>query len=243
MDYIIATQNTLLKKKPIQSSQLLDSDIKKVSVGEEYKVESYLYSENSHYQIKIPVLGKWYIYDTSGKNSHWDCSWEDSHETENKGDERSPNTGIKTIISTPHLVNWNNPEIYISKYFRTGEVTKQDYRRIPISGSIQEKNILALACDLDKLREYWGSGLVVTSWYRPHAVNAAVGGATRSFHLTGKGVDIYPLNGQLRKFQNLCLRYWRGGVGRGYPRGFVHLDSRVGLPAFKQGTPTAVWNY
>ena len=43
---------------------------------------------------------------------------------------------------------------------------------------------------LDPLRQLWGSPLYVNSGYRSHAVNAAVGGARNSQHLTGCAADI-----------------------------------------------------
>lgn len=43
---------------------------------------------------------------------------------------------------------------------------------------------------LDPLRQLWGSPLYVNSGYRSPAVNAAVGGARNSQHLTGCAADI-----------------------------------------------------
>lgn len=89
-------------------------------------------------------------------------------------------------------INWNNNTQQISKYFTVGEVTKGDHRRIPRSGGQIEKNILSLARELDRIREDWGSPIVVTSWYRPPAVNAAVGGVPNSHHIQGHAADIRP---------------------------------------------------
>ncbi|WP_353743953.1 D-Ala-D-Ala carboxypeptidase family metallohydrolase [Microcystis sp. LSC13-02] len=33
--------------------------------------------------------------------------------------------------------------------------------------------------ELDKIREEWGSPILITSWYRPQAVNRAVGSSGR----------------------------------------------------------------
>lgn len=95
------------------------------------------------------------------------------------------------------VIDWKNPQQKISRYFLTGEVTKNDLRRIPVTESEIESNILRLAIELDKIREEWGSGIVVTSWYRPIAVNRAVGGASNSQHIFGRAADIKPANGDL----------------------------------------------
>lgn len=244
---IVATQDTWLKKQPIQSVQLASDDKKLVERGTVYPIEKYSYDpSNSHYYITLGYgAGNWYIFDTSGPGSHWDCSWEDKTEAKEVEPEAvtpKPSTA-KRIITTPGKIPWSDPSVYISEYFRTLEVTLGDRNRIPRAGSAEERNILALARELDKLRKDWGSGLYITSWYRPPAVNRAVGGAIFSRHITGQGVDIKPANGNLQGLQNLCLRYWRGGVGKGMHRGFVHLDTRSGTPTWKAGRPTAVWNY
>ncbi len=105
------------------------------------------------------------------------------------------------------------------------EVTQNDDRRIPVAGSDEEAAILRLAAELDKVRGAWGGAIRVTSWYRPYAVNLAVGGVSNSFHLTGMAADIYPMSGDIYEFQDwLDHRWTQGGLGYGANRGFVHCD-------------------
>ena len=141
------------------------------------------------------------------------------------------------------MIDWNNTSIKISKYFSVGEVTKGDPRRIPIAGSEVEKEILKLAIELDKIREEWGSPILVTSWYRPSVVNKAVGGASNSQHLYGRAVDIKPKNGELSRFQSWLDQNWFGALGYGAKKGFVHLDMRNGKGWRTGGTKSTRWNY
>ena len=141
-------------------------------------------------------------------------------------------------------INWNNPSDKISEFFSVGEVTKGDARRVPTNPE-HRKNILALAVELDKIRKEWGSAIRVTSWYRPPAVNRAVGGVSNSQHITGNAVDIVPANGKLLEFERWLDQHWSGALGYGgrSRRGFVHIDMRNGK-GWKDGAPKGVrWNY
>lgn len=123
-------------------------------------------------------------------------------------------------------INWNDTHQPISRFFTVGEVTKGDPARIPVAGSEIERNILTLAQRLDTVREQWGP-IGVTSWYRPPAVNAAVGGASRSFHLWGQAADVFPYSGDGREFERSMASNWHGGVGlaQASGKGFTHLDT------------------
>jgi putative chitinase len=124
-------------------------------------------------------------------------------------------------------IDWRNEKQKISEYFTVGEVTKGDPRRIPSDPKVI-KNILSLARELDKVREAWGSPIRVTSWYRPPAVNASVGGARSSQHLTGSAADIAPHDGSIQQFQSWLDKRWDKALGYGAKKGFVHVDLRPG---------------
>jgi uncharacterized protein YcbK (DUF882 family) len=141
-------------------------------------------------------------------------------------------------------INWRDGSQKISKYFTVSEVTKGDPRRIPPAGSQTEKNILALARELDKIRSEWGKPILVTSWYRPPAINSAVGGAKGSQHTNGGAADIRPVNpGDLSRFQAWCDENWFGALGYGARRGFVHLDIRNGKGWRDSGEKGPRWKY
>jgi putative chitinase len=139
------------------------------------------------------------------------------------------------IPSTWQEIDWHNPQAKVSCYFVVREVTLGDSRRIPSDDTIKA-NICQLAKELDQVREEWGSPIIVTSWYRPPAVNKAVGGVSNSQHISGKAADIKPAFGDIGKFQEwLDVHAWKSkALGYGAKKGFVHIDLR----------PTSLrWNY
>lgn len=151
---------------------------------------------------------------------------------------------LEKPLIIPDKVNWNDFKCPISKYFCVGEATNWDRRRIPYDVNIQN-NILELAAELDKVRYDYKGAIGVNSWYRPPAVNRAIGGASRSQHLTGKAVDIRPADGKnLLGFQEWLDLYWHDALGYGARRGFVHLDRRGGH-GWKLGdrSKRVRWNY
>jgi len=129
------------------------------------------------------------------------------------------------------IINWNDNKSKISRFFTVGEVTQNDKRRIPLVGSVQEKRIITLAIQLDLIRLKWGKPILVSSWYRPFAVNKEVGGAVNSQHLMGSAVDVYPSSGSGIVFENFLDKEWGNralGYGQLAGRGFTHLDLRSG---------------
>lgn len=53
-----------------------------------------------------------------------------------------------------------------------------------------QATILQTAESADRLRDLLGAPVVVLSWYRSPKVNAAVGGAAQSAHMTGSAIDL-----------------------------------------------------
>lgn len=92
-----------------------------------------------------------------------------------------------------------------------------------------------LAAFLERARTAFGNKpVIITSGYRPPAINRSVGGASGSEHLfSGPGigaVDWYIEGVDIYKLQEWCLREWPYSTGRGAPKGFIHTGIRSGRP-------------
>jgi hypothetical protein len=121
-----------------------------------------------------------------------------------------------------------------------GELALYDNRR-RFANQSQCDTAVELCVFLEKVRAKFGNNaIVITSGYRPPAVNAAVGGAANSEHLYNKpdtgAVDFWVKDVDIYKVQEYCDQTWPCSVGYGAKKGFVHLGMR-------QGRPRIRWDY
>jgi GH24 family phage-related lysozyme (muramidase) len=98
-----------------------------------------------------------------------------------------------------------------------------------------------LAAFLERARaRFGGKAAVITSGYRPRAINKAVGGSSGSEHLYDApnvgAVDFYIREVNINHVQDWCDANWPYSLGYGAPKGFVHLGIR-------SGRPRARWDY
>jgi Peptidase M15 len=147
-------------------------------------------------------------------------------------------------VFDPANIDWSNPDCFVSKYFRVVEVTKGDPKRAVKPGSEVAAKVVALAAELDKIREALGHPIGVTSWNRPFQVNEDVGGSRYSQHLCGGAADIYPLSGMsIGDFQRWLDENWFGALGYGAAKGFVHVYMRNGGGFRTGGKKSNRWVY
>jgi hypothetical protein len=74
------------------------------------------------------------------------------------------------------------------KYFTVNEYTKDRDKDHPLTQE-QSDNMHKLLQILDTFREKYGKPLVISSGYRPAAINASIGGAKKSNHIMCLAVD------------------------------------------------------
>ena len=127
----------------------------------------------------------------------------------------------------------------ITPHIRLGEFAlDQEARRF--TAQHQVDTAAELAAFLERVRvQFGGRPIVITSGYRPEAINAQAGGASNSEHLYKPGcgaVDFYIDGADIYAVQNWCDKAWPHSLGYGAYKGFIHLGIR-------QGRPKVRWDY
>jgi hypothetical protein len=112
-------------------------------------------------------------------------------------------------------------------------ITEREYLKgrhldFPLS-DLQLTNMRDLLERVNKIRALWGQKMIVTSGYRPPAINAGVGGKKSSLHLSCRAIDIADASGRLGEW---CLKNLDAIESCGlwlehpaYTSGWVHLQS------------------
>lgn len=117
------------------------------------------------------------------------------------------------------------------KYFKVSEYTKDREKQFPLSEE-QKDNMHKLLLVLDKLRDIYGKPLVISSGYRPAAINSSVGGAKKSNHIMCLAVDF--VDDQKQTFGKWCLNNIKVLEELGlymedlrHTKGWVHLQIKA----------------
>jgi uncharacterized protein YcbK (DUF882 family) len=144
-----------------------------------------------------------------------------------------PATPGKLTPASPFSANIT-PHIKLGEFALNQEVRRFDHQH-------QINTAAELAAFLERARTRFGNRpVIITSGYRPPAVNRNVGGASQSEHLynaPGVGaVDFYIDGVNIQKVQDWCDKEWPYSVGYGAPKGFVHLGIRANRPRVR-------WDY
>jgi GH24 family phage-related lysozyme (muramidase) len=149
--------------------------------------------------------------------------------------------GLPEVQQQPAKLTPNSPfSARITPHIRIGEFAlDQEARRF--DHQYQVDTAAELAAFLERVRVQFGNkAIVITSGYRPAAINKQVGGASGSEHLfdgpSVGAVDFYIQGADIYKVQEWCDKNWRYSLGYGAPKGFVHLGIRKDRPRIR-------WDY
>jgi GH24 family phage-related lysozyme (muramidase) len=149
--------------------------------------------------------------------------------------------GLPEMQQQPAKLSLNSPfTARITPHITLGEFALgQEARRFDHQHQVD--TAAELAAFLERVGiAFGGKPIIITSGYRPPAVNRAVGGASSSEHLYDApsvgAVDFYIDGADIYKVQEWCDRNWPYSLGYGAPKGFIHLGIRKGRPRVR-------WDY
>ena len=149
--------------------------------------------------------------------------------------------GLPEMQQQPAKLSLNSPfTARITPHITLGEFALgQEARRFDHQHQVD--TAAELAAFLERVRiAFGGKPIIITSGYRPPAVNRAVGGASSSEHLYDApsvgAVDFYIDGADVYKVQEWCDKNWPYSLGYGAPKGFIHLGIRKGRPRVR-------WDY
>ncbi len=149
--------------------------------------------------------------------------------------------GLPEMQQQPAKLSLNSPfTARITPHITLGEFALgQEARRF--DHQYQVDTAAELAAFLERVRiAFGGKPIIITSGYRPPAVNRAVGGASSSEHLYDApsvgAVDFYIDGADVYKVQEWCDKNWPYSLGYGAPKGFIHLGIRKSRPRVR-------WDY
>jgi hypothetical protein len=237
-------QATYFKRTPVSADQLPTNEKYLAAQGTVWRLHSYAYADaqgnfNNHIKFALKYekdfiyqLSTWYVYNRHAqveRNGVVVYPTPTPAPAPSPGPSPTPTPRPPVYQGTPFKLPGNTSTFYTDQpiipggSFTWGEATK-DATRIPETVTIAN-NIIALARELQRARNQIGVPFIVNSWYRPPAINAAVGGVINSQHLTGKAVDVQVPGYSGRRIANAVMLWWQGGVGiySAIPD-IVHLD-------------------
>lgn len=230
--------DTLFKAQPKISSQLSEADKVFVKHGTVFELNSYGAVESNHIKVALQgaFLGSqnrttWYAYvpDVQIDGNSPGNQPKDTGTAKQPANPTSPGKAMK-FPGFDGVYYTNYPIIVTNQYgerghFTWGEAT-HDGTRLPENAGIVY-GMIRVAKALEEVRHlYGGKTISINSWYRPPAINRAVGGASQSRHMQGDAVDfnvagIHPYDVYAR------LNSWwgsRGGLASSSV--FTHIDTR-----------------
>ena len=149
--------------------------------------------------------------------------------------------GNSTAPHKPQALTPGSPfSALLTPHIRLGEFALDQQER-RFHHQHQLDTAAELAAFLEHARAVFGARpVIITSGYRPPAINAACGGAANSEHLFSApdvgAVDWFIQGVNIHTLQDWCLQHWPYSTGKGASQGFVHTGIR-------KGRPHVMWDY
>ncbi len=227
MPKLTVTKPTVLKRYPVQSSELGIADKMDIEIGRKFFFVDHEPAKNDHIKVYFAPNKGWpagffYLPHIEG------LTIEGNVPGNNPNDEPveiSKDRGPLIRLPGQKEVYLNDP-IIPSGHFLWSEATRNGQRK-PTDARVL-KRIIQIAEVMEDVREQLGNKSIrVNSWYRPVNINKAVGGSSRSRHISGDGIDFVPSSMSVAEAYRKLEQWWGSRGGFAYREGsFIHIDAR-----------------
>ena len=230
---LVIKRSTVLKRSPTQSSELPAAEKYPITPDHDPLSIAAYKEEAGHLVFTLAdelLQGKntWYAWipDVEVKETA-------SRKGEAKGAisfaQKPKDLGLSVQVPGLSLPVYLNTPIGRSKSFYWYEALHGG-DRLPADSGVTG-GIIRIAETLQSFRDKLGKPFIITSWYRPPAINAAIGGASNSRHLYGDAIDFYVDGMSTYELYNWFEQAgWWQGLGKYAGMSIIHVDAR-GLSA------------
>lgn len=230
--------DTLFKRQPQRSTELSADDQVFVKKGTVFWLHSYGSVERNHIKVALEGTGlgnpprqTWYAYvpDVEIQGNDPNNHPQDQGPIQQVATPKDPGIamrfpGFSAVYYTNHPILWKTPGGGPGQ-FTWGEATHNG-TRIPENSQVVY-GIVRMAQALEEVCQIYGErDITITSWYRPRAINATVGGASRSRHLQGDAVDFIVSGLHPHDVYKRLDSWWGNRGGLASATSFTHLDTR-----------------
>lgn len=118
----------------------------------------------------------------------------------------------------------------LSEFLRSEVAARQGFDMTPPDSVVANLTRLCVQV-LEPIRALVGGPLVITSGYRPAALNAAIGGAPNSDHIYGRAADFHALNMDLQTLAKVV----RSAKIQGLAKGILEFGQWVHVSVHEPG--------
>lgn len=226
-------QDTYFKLSTRQSAELSDAEKIHIKKGATYEVLAHAADGAGHCRVTLSTN-----LQPQNRNTWW--VWGGHVRIDGNEPNNTPHDSQTIGVGAIRLPGYQSLFYLDTPIIKGGNFTWSEAThggtRIPETRDVVDR-IMAVAKVMQMVREKFSRQITVTSWYRPPAINAAVGGASNSRHIYGDAVDFVVDGVHPRDVYVMLDNWWgsQGGLASTYSNAFTHIDCRGYMSRWQYG--------